>query len=586
MLKDLKSMRGLLYKKLIRGSLVKGGAREAGKPEKKYIHRPKDDRSPALQLSGILREEAEGIEILGEEKPKKHEKHKRMRFPRFVLKPQTKLISIAGADLKKPMRYPLIEPYSYVNIRWDPVKEETVYYIVEPQLAEHEKDIFVKIREGLIQTIDVSLAAVRQQGELLRYLEEHVQDLISEYGFRITPQQYFKIMYFIYRDFVGLNRIEPILHDPYVEDIGCDGTSVPIYIVHKRYGSIRTSIEYDDNEELRQFVIKLAERCGRYVSYAEPLLDGALPDGTRVQASLAGDVTTRGPTFSIRKFREAPFTPADLITTGTASPELLAYLWFCVENGINMLICGGVATGKTTFLNAISLFIPEEAKVISIEDTRELSLPHENWIPGVTRVGFGGAGSGEVTMFDLLKASFRQNPDYLIVGEIRGKEAYVMFQGMASGHPSFSTMHAGSVEAVVKRLETPPIELSPGLIETLDMVVVMVHAREKGKSARRLKEIDEIQSIEPGGGNVRYLKSFVWIPSEDSYEYRGNSWVLSKISTQKGLSMSEIIKEINKRKRILEWLVNAGFKDWKEIARYIQLYNKRPEKVLEMAGAA
>lgn len=285
------------------------------------------------------------------------------------------------------------------------------------------------------------------------------------------------------------------MQDPYIEDISCDGTGIPLYIVHRRFGSIRTNIIFNDLKNLREFVVKLAERCGRFISYAEPLLDGTLPDGSRVQATFASDVTTRGPSFTIRKFVQEPFSPIDLLNKKTVNSDILSFLWLAVENEASILIAGGAGTGKTTLLNALLMFIPNEAKIISIEDTRELNLPHENWIPSVTRVGFA-KGYGEVTMFDLLKEAFRQTPDYVIVGEVRGAEAYVMFQGMAAGIPAMGTMHAGRVEDVIYRLQTPPISLSPALIDTLDLVVVMSHAREKGESSRRTREIVEIESVD------------------------------------------------------------------------------------------
>jgi flagellar protein FlaI len=276
-----------------------------------------------------------------------------------------------------------------------------------------------------------------------------------------------------------------------------------------------------------------------------------------------------------------------MIRLNTASAEMLAYLWFIIENGSNILIAGGVSTGKTSLLNAISTFIPGDAKIVSIEDTRELNLPHENWIPGVSRVGFGGNKVGEVTMFELLRESFRQNPDYLIVGEIRGREASVMFQGMASGHPSITTMHAGSVEDLMKRLQTRPIGLSAGLIESLDAVIVMVHAREKGKSARRIKEIVEIESIDLEGRNPKTLKAFAWLPHDDTFEYRGDSWLLHKIATEKGYSMNNIIKELARRKKFIEWMLEKNIITGAEQAKYINTYQKNPELADKlMQGAA
>jgi flagellar protein FlaI len=524
-------------------------------------------------------------------KPKKIISRK-PKLPKFeVFKPRHLIILNKIEDPKKvDIRYPLIEPYAYARIRWDEKEKMIIYNVIEPRLDEREKKIVKTIIDALLEIVDIELSKIRKPEEAMNYIEENVRRIIEELNIELKPEEYLKIMYYIFRDFVGLNEIEPLMHDVYIEDIGCDGVGVSVYVVHKRFGSLKTNIVFDDVEKLRDFVIKLAERCGRYISYAEPLLDGTLPDGSRVQATLAEDVTTRGPTFSIRKFRENPFSPIDIIELGTASAEVLAYLWVAVENKRSMLICGGVATGKTTFLNTLSLFIPPEAKIVSIEDTRELYLPHENWIPSVARIGFGvptrEGKYGEVTMFDLLKESFRQNPDYVIVGEIRGKEAYVMFQGMASGHACLGTMHAGKVEDVIYRLETPPIELSPSLVETLDIIIIMVHAREKGKSARRVKEIVEIESIDPHTGVARTNRIYSWIPTTDTFERHGSSWVLQKISRLKGVSIEELEKEIERRKRILEWMREKGMKDYKKVAGIISEYYKNPESVLKLIGEA
>ncbi|MCS7135323.1 MAG: type II/IV secretion system ATPase subunit, partial [Candidatus Aenigmarchaeota archaeon] len=306
--------------------------------------------------------------------------------------------------------------------------------------------------------------------------------------------------------------------------------------------------------------------------------------------SLAGDVTTRGPTFSIRKFSEKPYSPVEIIEFNTASSDIMAFFWYLVENGASILIAGGVATGKTTLLNSVCMFIPPEAKIVSIEDTRELKIPHEHWIPAVTRLGFGvpmptGEKYGEITLFDLLKSSFRQNPDYVIVGEVRGKEAYVLFQGISSGHPSLTTFHAGSIDTVIKRLTTPPIELSPSLVEALDVVVIMSHAKEKGKSARRIKEVEEIKTIDPDSLKVVANRVAEWNPTEDKFNFYGNSLAVEKICRLKGISIEEAWKEIAKRKTVLEWMLNSGIKDYKEVSALINEYYKNPDKVLSRAGS-
>jgi flagellar protein FlaI len=485
--------------------------------------------------------------------------------------------------------YPLLEPFAYAHIKWDSEAKELVYNVLEPKMSEEDEKILERISESLIELVDVELSAIKKPSKVIEYLEKNVVKVIKELGLKLTQEQYIKIMYYIYRNFVGLNEIEPFMQDPNIEDISCDGINIPFYVVHRKYGSLKTNVVFEDVEKLRELVVKLAERCGRYVSYAEPILDGTLPDGSRVAATLAGDVATRGPVITIRKFGEKPFSPIEQMELKTASAEVLAYFWYLLEHGISMLIIGGVATGKTSFLNTLCMFIPPENKIVSIEDTRELRIPNEHWVPTLARPGFGipmpsGEKYGGVSLFDLLKESFRQNPDYVIVGETRGEEAYVMFQGISSGHPSLSTMHAGSVETLIKRLTTPPIELSPTLIEGLDVVVVMVHAKERGKSARRIKEVVEIESVDPKTDEVKYRAVFKWDPETDEYKKVNESIKVEKVVLAKGGKIEDALVEIKRREKILNWLRSKGIKDYMEVVKILNLYHKDKKKFFEMFG--
>jgi len=1031
------------------------------------------------------------------------------------------------------VRYPLIPPFAYARVRWDAVEKSYIYEVTEPSLTKEEEDILKDVTEDLTKALE--FGEIKSTEEAIEYLKKKTLEVLDEQVIELKPGQFTRIFYFIYRNFIGLNEIEPLMHDSYIEDLGCDGINVPVYVVHKKYGVLKTNIIFPEATKLSEFVVKLAERCGRYVSYAEPLLDGSLPDGSRVQATLAKDVTRRGPTFSIRKFREIPYSAIDLIKLGTASAELMAFLWYMIEKRRNIMIVGGTATGKcltgdtpvllangeripigelvesrlnraeqigvtddgwfccpaeldvmtldrqslrirpasasmlwkrkapekvlkistssgeirvtpehpffvlksedgsleeiradklragdfivaprmlkiepteqidiraaalrclerayvelsedlrgivraaisegklprsartkewargknkiplgvlrelagaddlakitclytgngaevrlpsldgiseaygyliadghltpsyvefrnenkellqrflrtiedatgvrgkierpkngiararvfnavlaelfhrvfgvpygsvpygkkaaavglpdwlcaseekvlaaalraifdcessvsrrqgdieltsssrkltdslayalrrfgivsriaerkvgyglvisgksnveryatsigfldrtksslleryldsdsrkarsnidllpigdildrirnqirnraratgltglsdieiasaagmsgrgyervaagerspapqtllkissallekavrlnlprnvieeieflqklsrsdiiltevknlaeescsdewvydltipethnfvagsscgfvahnTTFLNSISIFIPPEEKVVSIEDTAELNLPHENWIPAVARTGFGavtgeGLRYGEVTMFDLLRESFRQAPDYVIVGEVRGREASVLFQGMASGHASFGTMHGGSVDDIVRRLQTPPIELPPGLLEVLDLIIVISRAPQFGKSARRVKSVNELVSVEPTSGKPDFNVAFVWDPARDEHKAR-TSVLLDEIAKEYGLSVSEIKREIATRRKFLEWLRESKVYNFKEVSRYISLYYKNRSEALRL----
>lgn len=512
-------------------------------------------------------------------------------LPGFALE-ETKHI-VDFPEVKDPSKvnvtYPLIEPFAYANIKWNQNTKEIEYLVVEPPMTDEEEKMFERVSESVIELVDVGFAAIKKTDSAIPYLREQVQKVVSNLGIRMTDAQYTKMMYYIYKNFIGFNQIEPFLQDPNIEDISCDGVETPIFVIHRKFGSVKTNVSFKTIEDLREFVVKLAERAGRYVSYAEPILDGTLPDGSRVAATMAGDVATRGPTFTIRKFSEKPFSPIEQIELKTVDANLLAYFWYLIERGASMLVVGGVATGKTSLLNTISMFIPPEAKIVSIEDTREIRIPHEHWIAGLARTGFGiptaqGGKYGEVTLFDLLKESFRQNPDYVIVGEVRGAETYVMFQGMSSGHPSLSTFHAGSVESVIKRLTTPPIELAPSLIESLDILIVMIHARDMGKSARRAKEVVEIVSVDTKTQEVKTNIVFRWDPVTDAYVKVNDSVKVEKFAIARGGTLEDATKDIEDRKKVLQWLGRTGKKDFMEVSRYINMYVKEKKKLFEVIG--
>ena len=523
-------------------------------------------------------------------KMKEEMKEEKIELPGFEIRRPTNPVELPSIDDPRKVNviYSILEPFAYVNIKWDENSKMVIYNVIEPKLTKKEEEMLKEISDGLVQLVEVGLSEIKDISKAIEYLQQQVNKIIKSYGIKLLPSQYIKIMYYIYRNFIGYDKVNTIMEDPNIEDISCDGVDIPIYVVHRKYGSIKTNVVFNNPEELRKFIVKLAERSGRYVSYAEPILDSTLPDGSRVAATLASDVATRGSTFTIRKFGKKPFSPIDQIKLNTANAEILAYLWYLLEHSASMLIVGGVATGKTSFLNSISMFIPPEAKIVSIEDTRELRLTHEHWVPGLARVGFGiplptGGKYGSVSLFDLLKEAFRQNPDYVIVGEVRGQEAYVLFQGMASGHPSLSTLHAGSVDTVIKRLTLPPINLSPTLMESLDIVIVMTHAKEKGKSARRIKEIDEILGVDEEG-QVKKSVVFRWNPVKDVYEKINESVKLKKIAEAVGTTYENAKKEIDRRIKFINWLYQKRITDYLEVSKYINEYYKDPEKFSDIIG--
>src|SRR3989338_9156884 len=461
------------------------------------------------------------------------------------------------------VRYSLVSPYANAYIHWNPEISEIMYDVEEPLLNKDEEHQLGILKEAMIGVINLNGVVENNQQSLLNYIEKTLHVLIQELNLKVPEESYNKIFYFLYRDFIGFNKVEPLLRDYFIEDIECNGIGVPIYIVHRLYRNIKTNIIFYDVEELADFVEKIAQRCGKHISYANPILDGSLPDGSRVNATYTKDISSRGPTFTIRKFTKIPFTPIKLIELNTLSPETLAYLWILIQYKMNILITGGTGSGKTTLLNAIAFFIPPEARVVSIEDTRELNLPRENWLPSVVRSATGAGSVGEIDLFTLLKSSFRQNPDYVIVGEVRGKEAYVLFQGMASGHSSISTIHAESVDTVIKRLETPPINLSPTLLNVLDCVCIMTHAIVKKQDTRKLREIVEIINVTPDGIALTNTP-YVWNPKDDQFYFKKNSKIFEKIAKRYGLTMNELDLEFKRRVQIIYKLYQQKIFEFKK----------------------
>lgn len=486
------------------------------------------------------------------------------------------------------IRYPLIPPYAYAHIFYNEQSEELVYHVDEPILSDTEKEILKLLMMGLEEMINISYSHASKTGTLIQYLEKNVQSILIELGTKVSEESYLKMMYYIYRDSIGLNKIDPLMHDYFIEDIECNGKVYPLYVVHRKFENLKTNVIYSDNSELMDFVEKLAQKSNKYISYAKPLLDGTLPDGSRVNATYTEDITTRGPTFTIRKFTQDPWTPTQLINFNTASPEILAYLWLAIEHKLNIMVIGETASGKTTFLNGILQFIPPEARVCSIEDTRELNLAHENWLPAVTRVGIGmpnqdGTEFGEVTLFDLLRETFRQNPDYVIVGEIRGKEAYVLFQGMASGHPSFGTFHAGSVETLVQRLQTAPISLPSSLVDSLNIVCIASHIKGRENNIRRIKQVCEIKKV-GASGQVEYSKMFDWNQKTDSMTQNTYSYILEKISNNSNLTLPMLTEELKIRAKLLKALEQKKIFDFKHLNAIINRYYQNPKGVLSEFG--
>jgi flagellar protein FlaI len=443
-------------------------------------------------------------------------------------------------------------------------------------LSEFEYELLERLNEDLRDVLILSSDEIKR--DRTRLLLEKVQDLIDDYGLTLEQSTLFKLQYFLIRNFIGWSRIDALMKDPHLEDISCDGNKIPIFLYHRQYRNIKTNIAFEP-DSLNSLAITLAQRSGKHISTGSPMIESTLPDGSRLQLTLGTEVTTRGTSFTIRKFREEPFSPVELMESGTFSPEELTYFWLAIENNKSLLFIGGTASGKTTSLNAVSLFTPPLAKVVSIEDTREITLYHDNWIASVTREAIAEGGNA-ISMFDLLRSAMRQRPEYIIVGEVRGPEAQTLFQAMNTGHTTFSTMHAGSVDAAIHRLESEPLNVPLNMIQALNIISVQGLIFRGIERVRRVLEIVEIAGIDPSTGNLRVNTVFSYDPVHDKFSYSARSQVYADIAEKRGWSREELEKETAVRIQLLNEMKRQDIKDYVSVASLFHAYNVDAPHVL------
>ncbi|MFB6085550.1 MAG: type II/IV secretion system ATPase subunit [Halodesulfurarchaeum sp.] len=405
--------------------------------------------------------------------------------------------------------------------------------------------------------------------------------ILAEDDPELNEYQVEKLHYLLTRDFTGYERIDGIKHDINVEDISCDGYESPVFVYHTDYEQLITNVRHG-TEQLDDFVVKLAQRSGKGISKRQPQVDATLPDGSRAQLTLGTEVSDHGTNYTIRQFKDVPFTPVDLINWKTFSLEEMAFLWLCIESNKSLLFGGGTASGKTTSLNAVSLFIPSNAKIVSIEDTREVELPQRNWIASVTRPSFGEDEAGDIDEFDLLEAALRQRPDYIIMGEVRGEEGRTLFQVMSTGHTTYTTFHADNVSEVIKRFTTDPINVSKTLFTALDLVSIQASTRVRGKKVRRSRNITEIRRYDAENDEINVNDVFQWRPETDTYRSTAESTTLEEIKFDRGWSEAELREQLFQRRVILAYLIENGLDTYTEVAATIQAYINDPETLLTL----
>jgi flagellar protein FlaI len=469
-------------------------------------------------------------------------------------------------------------PYAYVSILFDTRAKEFRYHVNEVTLdgfEEYVREDLTRILRNSLMYQDIDADAGREV-----VFEERSKDEIAEHAATVEDGSIYKLLYYLLRDFLAYGKIDPLMRDEALEDISCDGIDVPVFVYHRGYRDLRTNVVFP-GDQLASFVVQLAQRAGKHISVSDPLVDASLPDGSRIQLTLGGDIATRGSNFTVRKFADVPYTPVDLIKWNTFDVDQMAYFWLAIENNKSLVFAGGTGSGKTTSMNAIGFFIPHNSKVVSIEDTREMTLPHDNWIQSVTRDAVMAGGRGEVSMYELLQAALRQRPEYLLVGEVRTEQrvGLTFFNAIATGHTSYTTIHADSVDGALGRLANPPLSIPAQLVQDLDVIAIQKQIFMDDDRVRRNQEIAEILPTEDFS-DVSYQTVFDWNPREDVYEQVQDSHLLAEIADERGWTERELQAELVARRDVLAALVDTDITDYDDVTTVIHDFAKDRDAVL------
>jgi len=468
--------------------------------------------------------------------------------------------------------YEVVPPFAYAAVTRDARSGRAMYRVIEPVVTPEDERAIAEIKRILLEEQRPSVEELRRR-RAEEVLRERVERIIKRYGLRVPREAFDKVFYYVRRDMLGYGKLDVPMRDPNIEDISCDGVGLPVFVWHSRYESLPTNIVFETPEELESFLVRLAHKAGKHISVAQPIVEGALPEGFRLHAALS-EVSRRGGTFTVRKFREVPFSIVDLVRMGTLSAELAAYLWLLVERKKSLMVVGATASGKTTLLNAVATFIRPEAKIVTIEETPELNIPHENWVPLVARPA-SDPWARDVTLFDLLKSALRMRPDYVIVGEVRGEEAFTLFQAIATGHAGMCTMHAENADYAVKRLTSEPMNVPEPLIPLMNVFITVKRFFQEERVFRRVVEVREAVA----GERLAWNTVFRYDQVRDSIVPVGESIILRRIAEEEGLPSELLREELERRRTIINWLLERQVTDFRRVSKLVRDYALRPAAV-------
>ena len=478
-------------------------------------------------------------------------------------------------------RYPVNSPFAYAVIAQSPLLSRR-YYLDEVPLTKTEAAIY----SYLLDALEAELTVPREQVNPRQYFADQARKILLKYSIRVPAASWSKIIYFAERDLVGFGILDGMMRDPNIEDLSIDALSKPMFIYHKGYESLETNLTVSDEEQMDNLITRLSHMAGKHVSTAFPIVQGTLPGRHRLVATFRREVSPQGSTATIRKFREDPLTIVDMLNLNLMDYRIAAYTWYLMQNRATAIVVGATGAGKTTLLNALVTLTRLNTKLVTIEEVQEINIPHLNWTSLVSRESYAATEekAGEVDLFQLVKAAMRMRPDILCVGEVRGEEAYVLFQAISTGHGGLCTLHADDSASALQRLVSEPMNVPKAFLPFLDLVFVVrrIAVPTPGggfRAIRRVVALDEVVGAE------EVSRAFRWEPRSDTFKPSyDKSPKLERIARDNGLNMEDIMKEIDRRALILRWIQQKGIRNFKELSPILELYVSRPDEVFKTAS--